>query len=265
MSEEFNDDFFNIGYGDIERAAEEARKRREKNQNNLRPFWIKSGEKDVFVRILTDKPITMERHKAWYNGRWDSFTCLGNNCPFCDANIPKQTFGAHLLIDRRSFTTREGNTYKDELKYLCLVASHIEALKTDVENTPEKKIKREWKMERVGENKKTTYRLYPQETNPIPDEDKERYKKVLGRFVDGWKAYLSKKGIEPKVFPLERYAVAKALYPMDLEEAQVIVNEIERTSKKKSEDGGGGASNPSSPNKGNDDAPSGVDDADISF
>ncbi len=225
------DDFFDVGYDGIDQELEDQKQRRQKYQEGgkgLRDFWMKTDEENAFVRFLTDEPVVIHRHSFYVNGNWEKPTCLGDpeECPFCkcpdDTVSDKRKEGAHLLVDHREWETKEGNIYKDELKVGVWAASHIASFRKDAEETEEKTLMREWKMTRTGEKAKTTYRLFPKATQPLPEEMRLNFKKVLSKYSEEWKAFKARKKLDK--FPIERFAVAMTVAPLSVEEAQKMVD-----------------------------------------
>jgi len=226
-----NDKFFNVGYDGIDDELEQQKERKKKYQEGggygLRDFWMKIDEEDVLVRYLTEEPVVIDRHSFYVNGNWERPTCLGDeDCPYCkcpeEIVNKKRREGAHLLVDHREWETKEGNIYKDELKVGVWAASHIAGFRKDAKETEEGKLMREWKMTRTGTGPQTVYRLFPKKTEPVSEELKEAFKKVLSKFIPEWKQFKERRKLDK--FPLERFAVAKTVAPLSEEEAQKLVD-----------------------------------------
>lgn len=222
-----SNDYFSVGYDEIDKEVEEQRKRAEENRE-IREFWINASDEKqnpAFVRFLTEEPVELERHSIYFNGRWNRFTCTGDpeTCILCQAGVDKRREGGHLLIDRRTFTTRDGKEYSDEIKYLSFVAKHVKRFRDDASELNNGKLLGEWKMKRSGGGSDTAYAIYPQETKPLTDEEKAKHKEILKKYIPEWNKFKEARGLPD--FPLPNFVVAKLLKPLSPEEMQKIVEE----------------------------------------
>lgn len=222
------------GYDEIEKELERQRQNRENNQSGsrIRDFWCKSGEQDIFVRFLTREPLTARRHSAWHNGKWTSITCrkeIGESCPLCDAGDKPALFGAHLLVDRRTFESRSGDQFTNEIKVLCLKAVHVAGFREACINlNGDDDLRKEWKLVKSGEKTSTRYSIYPRPTEPIPPEEREKYKAILAPYVKGWKAFCEETGHDTKSYPLEKFVLTRCLMPLPEDEMAEIARSLKK-------------------------------------
>jgi hypothetical protein len=235
MIDTMGNDFFTVGNEAVEEENARARERQEQYDNKrddvLREYWIKTDEDNCYLRFLTDEASVVSRHRLYKDGKWMRYTCFGKPvdgkpvCPLCRAGIKASPEGVHLVIDRRTFTSKKGDVYKNELKVLALGTGHVKSLMECVAETPDKTIKKEWKMKRTGSKAATKYAIYLQPTEPLPEDEKRKYQEELGKFAEVWKAFKTRRKLEK--FPLERYVALKTLSPLSYEALDKIAREYE--------------------------------------
>ena len=115
---------FNRGF---ETAKEENRKQEEARENAGKKLWrffLKDDGDEADLRFLTEEPVNFFEHtlKGSKGGKevFETYTCTGENCPFCEDGDKPTYKGAYLVIDRREFEYKDQKgkkqTGKDQIR-----------------------------------------------------------------------------------------------------------------------------------------------------
>jgi hypothetical protein len=164
-------------------GADQARDhvKREKARRNAQAssrfprFFLKDGE-EASVRFVTDEPVGYEEHAEQVNGRWEYYTCSGDeDCLGCKRGVRKSWRAAYKIIDRRTWTDRKGNSHSNEIK----------VLKVGIRAFPmvdkiQKRVglrTRDVSIERTGQGIDTTYTFMAEEKSSLSRQDRIAIKK----------------------------------------------------------------------------------------
>ena len=129
MKEEEIRGLFKKGFEASREEKERQDRARENMGKKLFRFFLGAPEKgksstEAEIRFLTEEPINFYEHtiKGVHNGKevYDSYTCTGEDCPFCKDGDRPTYKGAFLVVDRTEFeyTDKDGKkkTGKDRVK-----------------------------------------------------------------------------------------------------------------------------------------------------
>ena len=97
---------------------------REAMGKRLWRFFLKDDGDEADLRFLTEEPVNFFEHtlKGSKGGKevFETYTCTGENCPFCEDGDKPTYKGAYLVIDRREFEYKDQKgkkqTGKDQIR-----------------------------------------------------------------------------------------------------------------------------------------------------
>lgn len=101
--------------------AREAKKEQElrRRRNGLYRFFLAKGE-EADIRFLTEQPVTFYEHTlpSRRGNGYDNFTCLGEDCPWCERGDNPSFKGAFLIVDRRKIASKKekGKYYQNTVR-----------------------------------------------------------------------------------------------------------------------------------------------------
>lgn len=88
-------------------ASREEKKRQDKARENagkkLFKFYLSDDGDEAEVHFLTEEPVNFYEHNLKKGERYEQYTCVGEDCPFCDDGDRPTYKGAYLVVDRREF------------------------------------------------------------------------------------------------------------------------------------------------------------------
>lgn len=206
-------DWFGEGFEAVEEYSRELEEKRQQFRPSVWSF-ILAADESATIRFLTDKPITFREHYLPNVKGRKYLTCLGRDCPMCDAGNKPSFRGAFLVIDRRTetFETREGEkrTVSNQIKIMkhgirvCKALTHI-AEARGLTN-------RDYDIKRTGESTDTTYTFLPGDKEPLSETDQQAIKELLERYkTDGKPAESLRDVLLGEVQPLPKEDVMTIL------------------------------------------------------
>lgn len=152
--------------------------RKERNENLIREFWLKSGE-TATIQLLNDEPFVFDGHNVKIDGDWKTVPCQlvkQRHCLMCRDKVRKAWKAAFKLWDYRGNWDKDKKRFKndDEFEKIWLVSDAtcelLDALRkrkkcelTDIVLD----------VTRVGSGKTTTYSIQIAE-----DDDGRRLKPI---------------------------------------------------------------------------------------
>ena len=113
---------FKKGYEVNRENVKRQERQRENMGRKLFDFFLTKDGEEANVRFLTEEPINYDGHTIQENGKFNTYTCTGANCPFCAKGDKPKSRGAFLIIDKRPYTyedkkTGEEQTVESSLKF----------------------------------------------------------------------------------------------------------------------------------------------------
>ena len=164
---------FARGYEASREEKERQDKARENMGKRLFKFFIQADSKgnavEADLRFLTEEPVNFYEHNIKKGDKFESYTCTGEDCPFCAEGERPTYKGAYLVIDRRDFeyTDKNGKKQKgkDQIRLFVMgmkVVSQLDRIssKYGLSN-------REVTLVRLGSGTQTTYTIEKGEKETI--------------------------------------------------------------------------------------------------
>ncbi len=71
-------------------------------------------EQSKEIIFVDDSPAVFSEHQVWLNGKYQFFTCIGDDCPLCKKKESSRVF-ALTAIDKTPWTDRAGNIHTNNL------------------------------------------------------------------------------------------------------------------------------------------------------
>lgn len=171
---------FNRGYQGVREEKERQETERAKRQNSLWRFFLSKDGDEARIRFLTEEPVTFYEHnvKTSRNGKeaFDSVTCAGENCSFCDNGDRPSFKGAFLIIDRREYEYKDKDgkkkTGKNQLRLYVQgtrVLSQLDRISSRYGLS-----KRDVSVVRLGSGTSTTYSFEREEESKMTKQEIEQ-------------------------------------------------------------------------------------------
>ena len=115
---------FKRGYEASRAEKQRQDEAREAMGKRLWRFFLKDDGDEADLRFLTEEPVNFFEHtlKGSKGGKevFETYTCTGENCPFCEDGDKPTYKGAYLVIDRREFEYKDQKgkkqTGKDQIR-----------------------------------------------------------------------------------------------------------------------------------------------------
>ena len=115
---------FKRGYEASRAEKQRQDEAREAMGKKLWRFFLKDDGDEADLRFLTEEPVNFFEHtlKGSKGGKevFETYTCTGENCPFCEDGDKPTYKGAYLVIDRREFEYKDQKgkkqTGKDQIR-----------------------------------------------------------------------------------------------------------------------------------------------------
>jgi len=145
-----------------EEIKRQEREYEERSQKYYREFFLVNDGDVGVIAFLHEEPITYYVHRVKVNGKWKMVTCKGeaNGCLHCAAGLKASFRAAWNVIDRRTYTDRNGKKHRNTVKVYSVgtlafpkidkIAQKYGLLNVDVEIT------------RHGKGTKTEYSYLPE-------------------------------------------------------------------------------------------------------
>jgi hypothetical protein len=129
---------------DVIEQHEAREAQREAQRGKPMRFWLKApgskgfkkGDNEADIIFLDDDVPVIDEHAVEVEkNRWEQFTCLLNiegadYCPLCEAGNRAYKAAFYPIVDRRSYTTKDGKaTYKDQIRLLVAKPTTIKQLR----------------------------------------------------------------------------------------------------------------------------------------
>lgn len=122
------DKWYERGYDGLAREEEQKRRREEQQKYSIRRLWLPS-EASMLALFVTDEPFCLWEHQMQISGDWRNWaTCVRGLdgypfCPICKMAEKVRKFwryyaGAYKIIDRSTWTDRDGNERSDTPRLL---------------------------------------------------------------------------------------------------------------------------------------------------
>lgn len=113
-------DIFAKGYEVSRREKEKQDQARENIGKRLFRFFLAKDGDEADLIFLTEEPINFHEHtvKSSRNGKevYETYTCSGDDCEFCNDGDRPSYKGAFLVYDTRSYETTDKNGKKKTVK-----------------------------------------------------------------------------------------------------------------------------------------------------
>ena len=108
---------FKRGYEASREEKERQDRARENAGRKLWRFYLKDDGDEADLRFLTEEPVNFYEHNIKRGDkRFEQYTCVGDNCPFCEDGDKPVYKGAYLVVDRREFEYTDKNGKKQKGK-----------------------------------------------------------------------------------------------------------------------------------------------------
>lgn len=115
---------FKRGYEASRAEKQRQDEAREAMGKKLWRFFLKDDGDEADLRFLTEEPVNFFEHtlKGSKSGKevFETYTCTGENCPFCEDGDKPTYKGAYLVIDHREFEYKDQKgkkqTGKDQIR-----------------------------------------------------------------------------------------------------------------------------------------------------
>lgn len=115
---------FKRGYEASRAEKQRQDEAREAMGKRLWRFFLKDDGDEADLRFLTEEPVNFFEHtlKGSKGGKevFETYTCTGENCPFCEDGDKPTYKGAYLVIDHREFEYKDQKgkkqTGKDQIR-----------------------------------------------------------------------------------------------------------------------------------------------------
>lgn len=115
---------FKRGYEASRAEKQRQDEAREAMGKKLWRFFLKDDGDEADLRFLTEEPVNFFEHtlKGSKGGKevFETYTCTGENCPFCEDGDKPTYKGAYLVIDHREFEYKDQKgkkqTGKDQIR-----------------------------------------------------------------------------------------------------------------------------------------------------
>lgn len=103
---------FKRGYEASRAEKERQDQARENMGKKLWRFFLKDDRDEADLRFLNEEPVNFKEHNVKVGDHFESYTCTGDDCPFC-ADGDRPTYkGAYLVVDRREYEYTDKQTGK---------------------------------------------------------------------------------------------------------------------------------------------------------
>ena len=102
-------------------ASREEKARQDKARENagkkLWKFFLSNDGDEADLRFLTEEPVNFYEHNLKRGeGKYEQYTCIGDDCPLCEDGDRPTYKGAYLVVDRREYEYTDQNGKKQKGK-----------------------------------------------------------------------------------------------------------------------------------------------------
>lgn len=155
------------GWGAVAKRQAEIAEAKEKAENTLRDFWLKSGESAI-IQFLQDEPYCYDAHNVRNKrGEWSVVPCQLNkhkHCVLCNSGAKQTWRAAFIILDYRGSWDKEKKRFKNDkaVPKLWKVGTTIaQQLKQQIDKRGKDLTELVFEVTRSGEGKDATYNFEP--------------------------------------------------------------------------------------------------------
>lgn len=160
---------FKRGYKAAREEAERQETARANMSKKLFRFFLKDDGDEADVKFLTEEPITFMEHtvQVFKNGKtlYDSVTCSGENCPYCEDGNKPSFKGAFLIYDKRPYEVTDKSGKKKTIDGSVKLYVQGAKVLSQLDRLSERYglVKRDYTIIRSGTGQNTTYMIERQD------------------------------------------------------------------------------------------------------
>ena len=155
------------GWGAVAKRQAEVAEAKERSENSVRDFWLKSGESAI-VQFMQDEPYCYDAHNVRdKKGNWATVPCQLNtkkHCVMCADGIKQTWKAAFIVLDYRGSWDKDKKKFKyDEpvVKLWKVGATIAQQLKQQIDKRKKDLTDLVFEVTRSGEGKDATYNFEP--------------------------------------------------------------------------------------------------------
>lgn len=163
-----NKDLFKKGFKAVKQEEERRKKQAEQRKGKLWRVFFPSNAAanyEIPIRFLTDEPICFYEHTVKEAGKYNNYTCTGNDCSICATGDKPRFVGAFLVIDRTEVEIDErdangkptGKKKKVSDRAKLLVRGQKDLAVLDRLNSKYGLLDRDWIITKTGSGTSTTW------------------------------------------------------------------------------------------------------------
>ena len=168
------------GWGAVAKRQAIVAEAKERSDNAVRDFWMKSGESAI-VQFMQDEPYCYDAHNVRDNkGNWKTIPCQLNtkkHCVLCSSGLKQTWKAAFLVLDYRGTWNGDKKAFNhdDQIPKLWTVGATVaQQLKQQIDKRGKDLTELVFEVSRSGEKKDTVYNFEP----AFDEDDDEKLKPI---------------------------------------------------------------------------------------